>query len=223
MILFYQFQKLPSKFFLLLLVCSVQAFAQQAFKGKLVDAKDKSPLIGATVQIKGSKTAVLTDVNGDFALNQSKFPFTLKISYLGYETKEQIVQSDAFLTISVSEDASILEEVVISSGYTVQNKSEFSGAVSNIGAKQMANRPAISFDQLLSGQAPGIDIIQPTSILNNTPVMRVRGINTITSGLFPLVVVDGVTVFVGSIGGMIGNNPLSDINPNDIQDRKSVV
>ena len=217
MILFYQFQKLPSKFFLLLLFCSVQAFAQQAFKGKLIDAKDKSPLIGATVQIKGSKTAVLTDVNGDFALNQSKFPFTLKISYLGYETKEQIIQSDAFLTISVSEDASILEEVVISSGYTVQNKSEFSGAVSNIGAKQMANRPAISFDQLLSGQAPGIDIIQPTSILNNTPVMRVRGINTITSGLFPLVVVDGVTVFVGSIGGVIGNNPLSDINPNDIQ------
>ncbi len=47
--------------------------------------------------------------------------------------------------------------------------------------------------------------------------MRIRGISTITSGLYPLVVIDGVTVFVGSVGGMIGNNPLSDINPNDIQ------
>lgn len=106
---------------------------------------------------------------------------------------------------------------MVVSGYSVQKKSEFSGAVSSIGTKQLQCRPSVSFDQLLGGQAPGIDIIQPTNILNNTPVLRIRGINTITSGLFPLVVVDGVAVFVGSIGGMVGNNPLSDINPNDIQ------
>ncbi|MBK7466211.1 MAG: TonB-dependent receptor plug domain-containing protein [Saprospiraceae bacterium] len=83
--------------------------------------------------------------------------------------------------------------------------------------RSLENRPASSFDQLLGGHATGVDIIQPSSVLNNTPIMRIRGINTITSGLFPLVIVDGVSVFVGSIGGLIGNNPLSDINPNDIQ------
>ena len=69
----------------------------------------------------------------------------------------------------------------------------------------------------MGGQGTGIDVIQSSAVLNNTPVIRVRGLNTITSGLFPLIVIDGVAVFTGSLGGFVGNNPLSAINPNDIQ------
>jgi TonB-dependent starch-binding outer membrane protein SusC len=118
---------------------------------------------------------------------------------------------------TIQKSPSQLDEVVVSCGYTVQKKREFSGAVSTISNNELQNRPTVSFDQLLGGQATGVDIIQSSSVLNSTPVLRVRGISTITSGLFPLVVIDGVTVFVGSIGGLIGNNPLSDINPNDIE------
>ncbi len=185
--------------------------------GKVTDAANIA-LVGATVQVKSSQGSAITNALGEFNLKTTTaFPLTLLVSYVGFETHEMKVHSTGFLTVVLKENTNQLGEVVVSSGYTIQNKSEFSGAVSSVSAKQLQNRPAVSFDQLLGGQAPGIDIIQPSSVLNGTPILRVRGINTITSGLFPLVVVDGVTVFVGAIGGLIGNNPLSDINPNDIQ------
>ena len=197
--------------------CTLPVFAQE-YKGKITDANNGEALVGATIQIKGGKQATTTNAFGEFTMpNAPQPPFTLLVSSVGFEATEIIVKSLVFNVFSIKESATSLSEVVVSSGYTIQNRSEFSGAVSSVSAKQLKNRPAVSFDQLLSGQAAGIDVIQPTSVLNATPVLRIRGINTITSGLFPLVVVDGVTVFVGAIGGGIGNNPLSDINPNDIE------
>jgi TonB-dependent starch-binding outer membrane protein SusC len=214
---FYQFKEIL--FSLILIFCSSIAFTQEInLKGKVIDSKNGTFLEGISVVIKDSKNATITNKEGEFSFKiPSKLPLILKISSVGYTSQDVTVNSYDFMTINLIEAVNQLEEIVISSGYSLQKKTEFSGAVSNISPKQLQNRPAVSFDQLLGGQATGIDIIQPTSVLNSTPVMRVRGINTITSGLFPLVVVDGVTVFVGSIGGLIGNNPLSDINPNDIQ------
>lgn len=214
---FYKLKEI--QLFLLFIFCSISGFSQEInLKGKVIDSKNGTFLEGISVSIKDSKSAAITNKDGEFSIKlPTKLPVTLKVSSVGYISQELAVNSPNFLTISLVESVNQLEEIVISSGYSVQKKTEFSGAVSNISPKQLQNRPAVSFDQLLGGQATGIDIIQPTSVLNSTPVMRVRGINTITSGLFPLVVVDGVTVFVGSIGGLIGNNPLSDINPNDIQ------
>ena len=211
--------KIKFYFLLFSILCtSLLSQAQEStLKGKIVDAFN-APLMGASIQLKGSKIATITNQQGEFSLKSDvKFPITLKVSSVGFTTKEYIVKSQESVVINLQESTHELDEVVVSNGYMVQKKTEFSGSVSAISAKQLQNRPATSFDQLLGGQATGIDIIQPSSILNSTPVMRIRGINTITSGLFPLVVVDGVTVFVGAIGGLIGNNPLADINPNDIQ------
>ena len=195
------------------------SFAQEIIiKGTVTEADTQKPVSYANVLISGTKTVTITDMRGQFSIKAtSNFPIIINISAIGYQSQEISIKSNDAVNVSLKENISTLNEVVISSGYTLQKKSEFSGAVVNISSKQLMNRPAVSFDQLLGGQASGVDIIQPTNILNNTPVMRVRGINTITSGLFPLVVVDGVTVFVGSIGGLVGNNPLSDINPIDIQ------
>lgn len=187
--------------------------------GVVKDKTNNSLLEGATIQLKGSTESAVSNSVGEFTLKipGAKFPYTILVSYVGYVSEEIVARNADFIEINLTEGAGEIEEVVVVSGYTAQRKKEFTGAVSNIDIKQLENRPALSFDQLLGGQATGIDIVQPTNILNNTPVMRIRGINTITSGLFPLVVVDGVTVFTGSIGGLVGNNPLSDINPNDIQ------
>ncbi len=200
-------------------ICNFHITAQEiTIKGKVLEATSKSPLGFINILIDGTKTSSLSNGDGEFSIKSKKpLPFTINISGIGYQSQRFLVKTSDIIEISLAESINTLNEVVISSGYTLQKKSEFSGSVANISAKQLINRPAASFDQLLGGQAPGVDIIQPTNILNNTPVMRVRGINTITSGLFPLVVVDGVTVFVGSIGGLVGNNPLSDLNPNDIQ------
>jgi len=185
--------------------------------GKVVDSKNKQGLEDVYVQIKGSSLSTATNTLGEFSFSiEDKFPIILSFNYIGYTPQEISINSGDYITVALEEKRNDLEEILIVSGYTVQKKSEFSGAVANIGSKQLLTRPAVSFDQLLGGLAPGVDIIQPTNILNNTPVMRIRGINSITSGLFPLVVVDGVSLFTGYIGGAIGNNPLSDINPNDI-------
>ncbi|HSD07683.1 SusC/RagA family TonB-linked outer membrane protein [Flavobacterium sp.] len=209
-------KKYLKSLFCIFLLFTVHIYAQQqSLQGIVVDAKTNLPLVGAT---GNSKTeGVITNENGEFIIQNQKLPFTLKFSYIGYKTQEIVIRSFDFLTVKLIKDSNELEEVVVSSGYMQQNKKVFSSAVSTISAKQLANKPATSFDQLLGGQTTGVDIIAPTSALNNTPVMRIRGISTITSGLYPLVVIDGVTVFVGSVGGKVGNNPLSDINPNDIQ------
>jgi TonB-dependent starch-binding outer membrane protein SusC len=203
--------------FLSLLLPSLAFTQEYSIVGKIIDHKNQA-LETASVSIKGTTDGTTTDKQGAFSLKTSKsFPLTLEVRLVGFETQEIVLKSMAFVMVNLHESTNQLDEVVVSSGYTIQKKREFSGAVSTISTKQLENRPASSFDQLLGGQATGVDIIQPSSILNSTPVMRVRGINTITSGLFPLVVIDGVTVFVGSIGGLIGNNPLADINPSDIQ------
>ncbi len=202
-----------------LFICTVVGFSQSLrISGTVHDAQNHSALEGANINVKGANLVAITNTLGEFSLMvDNSFPMVLSISYIGYTTKELKIDSAGFYPILLDEASKELDEVLVVSGYTTQKKSEFSGAVSNITTKQLMVRPALSFDQLLGGQAAGIDLIQPSNVLNNTPIMRIRGINTITSGLFPLVVLDGVSMFVGSIGGLIGNNPLSDINPNDIQ------
>jgi TonB-dependent starch-binding outer membrane protein SusC len=201
-----------------ILFFSLATFAQEkTLNGAVINLKNQ-PFEGVTVAVKGSAKSTNTNEKGAFSIKTTaKFPLVLKVSLVGYVSQEIAVNTTDFITVTLKETSNELDEVVVSSGYTVQKKNEFSGAVATVSAKQLQNRPASSFDQLLGGQATGIDLIQPSGVLNSTPVLRVRGLNTITSGLFPLVIVDGVSVFVGSIGGLVGNNPLSDINPNDIQ------
>ena len=191
---------------------------EQNIFGKVIDSKSQLPLENVSIQLKDSNIATETNVLGEFSLAVAlRFPMTLLISSVGYKSEELVINTPDFINISMEEEIKDLDEVLVVSGYTKQRKSDFSGAVSTLSAKQILRRPVISFDQLLAGLAPGVDVIQPTNILNNTPVMRIRGINSITSGLFPLVIVDGIALFTGYIGGVIGNNPLADINPADIQ------
>jgi TonB-linked SusC/RagA family outer membrane protein len=201
--------------FCFLFLLSAQMHAQQQnLNGIVVDGKNDLPLSGVIIQSEMEE--IMTNENGEFVIQNQKLPVTLTVSFIGYKTQEIVVNSFDLLNIKLIKDSNQLDEVLISSGYLSQKKSEFSGSVATVSAKQLQNRPSTSFDQLLGGQGTGIDVIQSTSVLNNTPVIRVRGLNTITSGLFPLIVVDGVAVFTGSLGGFVGNNPLSGINPNDI-------
>jgi TonB-linked SusC/RagA family outer membrane protein len=213
----YTFKKKITYFFLCFLFPLSIIAQDTVLSGKVIDAKNQA-LEAISVIVKGTNEAIITDQEGNFLLKTtSQLPLTLQFSSVGFNTQERYISSTAFINIHLEESTNELGAVVVSSGYMVQKKTDFSGSVATISPKQLENRPTTSFDQLLGGQATGIDIIQPSGVLNSTPIMRIRGINTITSGLFPLVIIDGVTVFVGAVGGLIGNNPLSDINPNDIQ------
>lgn len=212
---------LISWFFILLISTGINAqetkpLIQSKLDGKIIDQITNEPIVGATINIKGTTHSVSSDSNGKFYFQTGqKLPYTLIISYIGYQRKELIVDANP-VTIKLLHDVQGLDELVIV-GYGTTSKKALTGSVAKITAKQLTDRPAQSFDQLLGGQASGLNVVQPSGSLNSTPVIRIRGINSITSSLYPLIIIDGVTIFTGSAGGSIGNNPLSDINPNDIE------
>lgn len=187
--------------------------------GKIIDERTKTGIEDAVIkQVTGAAQSSSNEL-GEFVLKfDGILPQTLMIQHPSFNDKTIELSNLDFIEITLSEKTLQLEEVVVVGGYNnIQKKRDFTGSVANISSRQFMVRPAVSFDQLLGGMAPGVDVIQPTNVLNNTPILRIRGINSVTSGIFPLIVVDGVPLFTGAIGGIIGNNPLSDINPNDIQ------
>ncbi|HSB94296.1 MAG TPA: SusC/RagA family TonB-linked outer membrane protein [Flavitalea sp.] len=210
--------RLLSPFLFILFFASVTlAQSNITLSGRVLDKSTNDPLSGATVHIKGTTHEVTTDERGHFNfLTGQKLPVTYVVSFVGYQTFEITQTKDALLSVLLQRENSQLNEVVVT-GYSTQSKKTYTGAASQVKAVQLENRPAQSFDQLLGGQASGVSIIQPSGTLNSTPVFRIRGINSISSGIYPLIVVDGVVAFTGLVGGSVGNNPLADINPNDIE------
>ncbi|MCC8423708.1 TonB-dependent receptor [Mucilaginibacter sp. UR6-11] len=182
--------------------------------GHIKDEKGE-PLPGVTVIVKGTTIGTQTDFNGNFSLKVPEKSI-LVFSMISYKTKEIVVDGKRAFNISMEESRSQLSEVVVS-GYNSQNKAEFTGSAAHIGAEDIANKPVQSFEQALAGQAAGVNVIQPSGVLNNSPVFRIRGFNSISLSSYPLIIVDGVALFTGSVGSFAANNPLADINPNDIE------
>lgn len=193
------------------------AIAQgQVITGKITSKDNGEPLPGANIVIQGSNVGTQADANGNFTIQLPQGAKKLVVTSIGFTNQEVTITNATKLEIALSTDNRQLSEVIVT-GYSSESKKSFTGSAAKIGATQLENRPAQSLDQLLGGQAAGVNIVQPSSALNNTPVFRIRGINSITSSVYPLFIVDGVTVFTGSSGGSVGNNPLSDINPSDIE------
>ncbi|MBP1594541.1 MAG: TonB-dependent receptor, partial [Bacteroidetes bacterium] len=128
-----------------------------------------------------------------------------------YDTEEPVY-------VTLSEDLNRLNEVVVV-GYGTQSKKVFSGAAARVNGDVIKELPVQSFDQALSGRAAGVSISQPNGLLNNPPVIRIRGVNSISLSSYPLVVIDGIPVNTGNISTTtdVPNNPLADINPSDIE------
>lgn len=109
-----------------------------------------------------------------------------------------------------------IDEVVVV-GYGTQKKSEVTGSISQVKGSEIAGLAAPSFDSQLAGRASGVQITTGSGVLGEAPRIRIRGINSISSGTYPLVVVDGIPIFTGDTGGYAANNALGDINPADIE------
>ncbi len=190
------------------------AGAPREVKGKVTDAQGEA-IPGVNILVKGGASGTQSDLNGNYVITIPDDNVVLIFSFIGFITQEIEIGNISVINIRLLSDTRQLNEVVVT-GYGSESLKSFTGSVSKIPAERLENRPAQSLDQLLGGQAAGISIVQPSGALNNTPVFRIRGINSITSSVYPLFIVDGVTVFTGSAGGAVGNNPLADINPSDI-------
>ncbi|WP_343668756.1 TonB-dependent receptor [Chitinophaga sp.] len=189
--------------------------------GIVVDSKSQTPLIGALVRIKGTTNQVLTDNKGKFFFKTGqKLPYVLEAVYIGYK-KQEIEATTSPLTISLVENESQLSEVVVV-GYGTQRKSDLTGSVASVN-KGLLSQPAASFDNLLQGSVPGINVTQSSGAPGATATIRVRGGNSISFGNAPLYVIDGFIIYnnndnvnTGASNG-VGVNALSTINPSDIE------
>jgi TonB-linked SusC/RagA family outer membrane protein len=198
-----------------------QPLINSTLQGTVVDGATKEELIGATVSIKGTTHAVVTDAKGRFSfVTGQKFPYTLIIKYLGFETLE-FVATGSPVTITLLPSTKQLNDVVVV-GYGTQRRRDLTGSVSSVSATAL-KQPVTSFDKVLQGSVAGVQVTQSSGQPGSVVSIRIRGGNSITGGNEPLYVIDGFPVYNdnsdASAGVTSGGsvNALSSINPADIE------
>lgn len=189
-------------------------FAQsRAVAGTVTDQSGEA-LAGVAVMIKGTNGGAQTDLDGKFTIQVTSSQ-TLVFSYLGMKNTE-VIASSTVLNIIMQDDAAQLENVVVV-GYGVQKRSEVTGSISKIKGSDLSNLISPSFDSQLAGRASGVQVTSNTGIIGEAPRIRIRGVASIGSGTYPLVILDGMPIYTGDLGGQASNNALGDINPADIE------
>ena len=209
---------------LLLFFCAVFALvahdlrAQDRTVSGAVSGSDGVSIPGVTVIVKGGTQGTSTDASGKYSLSVPSAKTTLVYSFVGYDNREVFVGEQSTINVTLKVNTTGLDEVVVV-GYGTQLRRELTGNVATISGKEIATAPVQSFDQALQGRAPGVSITTPNGVLNNPPVIRIRGVNSITLSSSPLFVIDGIPAFSGnsSAVGSVPNNPLSNLNPADIE------
>lgn len=188
--------------------------------GRVLDAETKEPLPGAVVTILGTTHAVPTNADGRFNfVTGQKFPYTLVIRFIGFETQEIVVKGSPVEVLLKTASKQLNDVVVV--GYGTQTRKSLTSAVSTIKVDEVRDKPVATFEQQLQGEAAGLQISASTGIPGDAMFIRIRGTTSINAGNDPLYVVDGVYINSGSLQTITtqgqASNPLSDINPNDIE------
>ncbi|WP_418512357.1 SusC/RagA family TonB-linked outer membrane protein [Corallibacter sp.] len=185
--------------------------AQNQVSGTVTE-ESSLPLPGVNVIIKGTSQGTATDFDGNYQLEANEGD-VIVFSYVGYLTKEVSYQGQSSLNVTLVEDASQLDEVVII-GYGSVKKEDATGSVSLVTTKDFNKGNIVSTDQLLNGKVGGLRITnsggQPDSSLN----IRIRGGSSLSGRNDPLIVIDGVPLSNINPAGV--SNPLSLVNPNDV-------
>ncbi|WP_255036563.1 SusC/RagA family TonB-linked outer membrane protein [Lacihabitans soyangensis] len=187
--------------------------------GKVTSTEDGSALPGVTVQIKSTNRGTQTDVNGAFSIEAGPKEI-LSFSFIGLQPVEVTVGNQTVINVNMASSDKFLNEIVVV-GYGQQSKKMSTQTISTIGSKSIANRPVLAPQDLLQGQAAGVQMVGSSGLLGANPVIRIRGAASITGGGQPLFVVDGVPLNDGTLsagqGAPVGLNPLLNINPQDIE------
>ncbi|QEM09503.1 SusC/RagA family TonB-linked outer membrane protein [Mucilaginibacter rubeus] len=199
------------------LMMSFMAFSQTgSIKGKVSD-ETNLPLPGATVTIDGTTIGSTTDPNGNYAINNVKAgTYTLSVKFIGYITiKKSVTVSGATIeNFSLLPESKSLSEVVVI-GYGTQRKKDLSGAITNVTAKDFQKGVITTPEQLIAGKVAGVSVISNSGAPGAGSTIRIRGGASLSASNDPLIVIDGVPISNASISGAA--NPLSLINPNDIE------
>ena len=189
------------------LTVGVQAFAQNSVYGKVTDATG-APIIGAGVLIKGTQSGTITNTDGSYQIKVQPGA-TLVFSSLGFSDKEVVVGSQNVINVVLDANSEFLEETVVVA-YGTAKKKDLTGAMTAIKGENIAAQNVSTISRALEGAAPGIQVSSVDGQPGLDMAIRVRGVSsTIDGSATALVVIDGVPAQT--------SNPLSTINPSDIE------
>ena len=181
------------------------AFSQgKQVQGVVKDATGEA-IIGANVLVKGTTNGVITDFDGNFALDNVSPQDVIVFSYIGYVSQEVTVGNQTTFNIILKEDTETLDEVVVV-GYGTMKKSDLTGSVSSVSSEKLAARGTVRVEDALQGSVPGVNITQSNSRANGSFSMQIRGQASINNSSDPLFVVDGIVV-----------SSIDFLNPEDIE------
>ena len=195
---------------------------QSKLDGTVVDDITNQPIIGASINIKGTTHGVVTDAEGKFYFQTGqKLPYTLIVTYIGYKKAEVVVGKNPVI-IHLKEERQELDELVVV-GYGTQKRKDITGSVASV-PKANLSQVTSSADNLLRGAVAGVVVTQSSGRPGASSSVRIRGGNSITAGNEPLYVVDGILIYNDNSNSSAGVsyagaslNVLSTINPSDIE------
>lgn len=175
--------------------------------GKVISDEDDQGLPGVNVIIKDTSHGTITDVNGDFKIDVPSPETVLVFSSVGYVKEEVVVGNRTVVNVTLSPDITSLEEVVVI-GYGTTTKKEITGSVTTVKSDDFNKGDISNPMQLIQGRVPGLNI---TKVSGGNPnkgyQIQLRGLNTLSGGKSPLIIVDGI----------IGTNTLDMLDPNEIE------
>ena len=203
-------------FLLLIMQAGSLLFAQELeVRGKVTNADDGTPLAFTNIIVKGTTNGTAADINGEFKLKANKGD-TLVISSVGYAKQEIEVSDQTYLDIALKPAVQQIKEVVVVGiGYGEVKKSDATGAISAVSAKDFDQGSITSPQELLIGKVPGVIANSLGGAAGAGTKIRIRGGSSLTANNDPLIVIDDIPLETSKISGM--TNPLSTINPNDIE------
>lgn len=191
----------------LLLAVPVANAQTLTVKGRVTGISDTDLLPGVSVVIKGTQRGTTTNSEGAFQIDVPGPTTVLVFSFVGYKSVEETVGNRAEVSVKISPENKSLEEVVVV-GYGTQSKRAVTGSVISVNYDKFKDRSFSNVTQSLAGTMPGVNISQSQGAPGSSPVIKIRGVSSITAGTNPLIVVDGVP---------LENFNLNLINPQDIE------
>ena len=189
--------------FMVLCLTTLSMFAaERLIKGIIKDEKGE-PVIGASIQVKGTTIGTISGYDGDFELSVPEDAKTLVITYVGMKPMEVAIKDN--LQITLKEDSEVLKDVVVT-GYGNVSKGSFAGSAQTVKAETIEKKAPSEISKALANEVAGVQVIQTSGQPGSNATIRIRGIGSINASRAPLYVVDGVAY----------DGDISSIDPSDI-------
>ena len=201
------------------------ACAQTTITGRVMDGASNESAIGATVMVVGTTVGTVSDFDGNFTLEVPDGKFILQVSMVGYKTQVINIRGKNHIDVTLQEDTQEMDEIVVV-GYGTMKKRDLSGSVSQIKSEDLLAGGGTDVAVSLSGKIAGVDVKESDGAPGSGVSITVRGANSFTTSSQPLYIVDGVPFGTdpnglpqsgANDGHNQSQNPLSMINPNDIE------